>query len=209
MPRTTIRIYAEDNAILVACRYEDREKVKTVDGYRWDGTRRCWVFPQDAETAIRLTSLFSGVPVDVDETIQEYVYTASPEQLATAMRPKAEITVYCLANEIRIKSQYRHKDLVTAGGSCRWDADRKEWIYPKSVQVAKDLVQSIGGRGISVECDDEFTALYSSTSRLDAAAAVLQTEELENIPGCARSAWRHQREAYWYISNLWGLSENT
>jgi SNF2 family DNA or RNA helicase len=105
--------------------------------------------------------------------------------------------VWVDGQRIRVKSEFRYKDVCRAVAGARWDPVAKTWHYPATVEVAGDIIDRFGDLGL--QATREFLELAGRARDAQAARQLRDRDDLDDFPGNpAMPAWNHQRQAFWF-----------
>lgn len=91
----------------------------------------------------------------------------------------------------------RHKAKAIVG--YKWDPKVKCWVYPRSPEVAKALLEQFPD--LVHEGDIEALAVLR-----DQAAEIKEMTTLSDYP-TKMPPWLHQKQAYWFVMKIWGEAD--
>lgn len=97
-----------------------------------------------------------------------------------------------------LQAHYDLKERCKEVPSYRWNPKGKVWTYPETPAVALAIKEAFSD--VTLEADDAFTALLARGNEQRAAAIYRDADDLPQPPGLSTTAWRHQRQAYWFAA---------
>lgn len=93
------------------------------------------------------------------------------------------------------------KDKLKLAGA-RWDPVEKEWYLPRTVAAVQAIETVFAGDVIDV--DQPYLDLWHRWQVGTDTQGIKRANSLPAIPGIATDAWLHQRQAFWFVAELWG-----
>lgn len=70
------QIHADKKSLMLYVPYSDKEKAKSIPGYQWNNSKKCWTFPLNKITLQKIVAIFHGITVNdsVHNNIQNHAY---------------------------------------------------------------------------------------------------------------------------------------
>lgn len=164
--------------------------------------------PTDAESVRRAISNMEDVTLWLPlsqistEVVRDVKHDAAKPQKQERTRVDARFTVE--NGRIVCRTRYEHRNRCKSVPGARWDAKSKAWTYPVSPAIAESLSSAF--RGLSVFADEQFQTLQAASVAVAKAQEHKSAHDLPPVPVSKTDAWLHQRQAFWFVASMWGLS---
>lgn len=115
-------------------------------------------------------------------------------------QPQAKFEVR--GSKIAVTCAFGLKDRCKTVPGYAWDAQNKVWSFPASGTAAQGLVNAFAG--VAVVKDNAFNKLLQDEVKTSQAQATKTRDDLPDVPNSKTKAWGHQKQAFWFATELWG-----
>jgi len=109
-----------------------------------------------------------------------------------------KIKVY--QGRILVRAPFELKDKLKEIPTARWMPQYKCWSYSPTPVTALKLDTILG----TYKADNQFKELLNKAFSISEAQTKKDADDLPDIPCTKYPAWRHQKQAFWFVVNLWG-----
>jgi hypothetical protein len=111
---------------------------------------------------------------------------------------QAQVKVY--QGRILVRAPFELKDKLKDIPTARWIPQYKCWSYSPTPTIAFRLDNLLG----TYKSDKQFEDLLEQSFQQAEAQAAKSADDLPEIPCTKTPAWKHQKQAFWFVVNLWG-----
>lgn len=101
---------------------------------------------------------------------------------------------------ILVRAPFELKEKLKEIPTARWVPQYKCWSYSPTPVIALKLDELLG----IYKSDQQFKDLLQQAYSISEAQVKKEAEDLPDIPCTKNPAWKHQKQAFWFVVNLWG-----